>query len=77
METDQRLRSADRDLETQQTAVSEAGVEKLKIEEGLRNLLADRDRLQEQLIRAINAQDQATEAARETSAQTATRPRAV
>ena len=69
LQTDQRLRSADRDLETQQTAVSEAGVEKLKIEEGLRNLLADRDRLQEQLIRAINAQDQATEAARETSAQ--------
>ena len=63
VETDQRLRAADRELETQQTAAGEAGDEHLELEERLRNLLADRDRFQEQLIRAMNAHEQAVGAA--------------
>ena len=64
-EIDQRLRSADRDYEMHQSEASEAGREQSQLEEGLRNLLADRDRLQEQLVAAMREHDRAVEALRE------------
>jgi chromosome segregation protein len=64
-EIDQRLRTADRDFEERQTAATEAGREQTHLEEGLRNLLADRDRLQEQLIVAIRSHERANESLRE------------
>ncbi len=63
-EIDQRMRSADRDLELHQSEASEAGREQSNLEEGLRNLLADRDRLQEQLVAAMRQHDRATETLR-------------
>jgi chromosome segregation protein len=54
-EIDQRMRVADRDLELHQSEAVRAGREESQLEEGLRNLLADRDRLQEQLRNAITA----------------------
>ena len=58
-EVDQRVRSADRELEVHQNAAIEAGREESQLEEGLRNLLGDRDRFQEQLRHAITANEQA------------------
>ncbi len=52
-EVDQRMRTADRELEVHQSQALEAGREETHLEEGLRNLLADRDRLGEQLRNAI------------------------
>ena len=52
-EIDQRLRSTDRDLEAQQSEAHQADRAQDHLEEGLRNLLADRDRLQELLIHAM------------------------
>ena len=56
---DQRLRTADRDFELQQAAASEASRDEGTLEEGLRNLLAERDRFQEQLIEALNQHERA------------------
>ena len=52
-EVDQRMRAADRELELHQSEAVRARQEESHLEEGLRNLLADRDRLQEQLRSAI------------------------
>jgi len=64
----QRMRGVDADVEAQQTQAAEAGREQSSLEEGLRNLLMDRDRLQEQLRDAIRAQEAARETWREASA---------
>jgi chromosome segregation protein len=64
-EIDQRLRAADRDFEERQSETSEAQSEQSKIEEGLRNLLAERDRFQEQQRLAMRTHDRATDALRE------------
>ncbi|MFT5441467.1 MAG: chromosome segregation protein, partial [Myxococcota bacterium] len=61
-EIDQRMRTADRELEVQQTEAVAVGQEETQLEEGLRNLLADRDQLQEQLRNAIAANEAAVEA---------------
>ncbi len=58
---DQRMRGVDADVEAQQTQAIEAGREQTNLEEGLRNLLADRDRLQEQLREAIRSHEEAKE----------------
>jgi chromosome segregation protein len=59
-EIDQRLRSADRELEVQQSEAAQADDTQRSLEEGLRNLLAERDRLQETLIKALNEQQRST-----------------
>ncbi len=61
-EVDQRMRTADRDLELHQSEAVRAGEEETSLEEGLRNLLADRDRLQEQLRQSISGHEAAGEA---------------
>lgn len=61
---DQRMRGVDADVEAQQTQAVEAGREQTSLEEGLRNLLSDRDRLQEQLRDAMRAHDEAKESLR-------------
>ncbi|MCA9513051.1 MAG: AAA family ATPase, partial [Myxococcales bacterium] len=60
----QRLRTADRDLEVQQTQAAEATRDQDALEEGLRNLLAERDRFQESLLRAMQRHDAAHAAVR-------------
>ncbi len=52
-EIDQRLRSTERELEAQQSEASQAVQAQHSLEEGLRNLLAERDRLQDLLIHAM------------------------
>jgi chromosome segregation protein len=64
-EIDQRLRAADRDYEEHQTAASAAGREQDDLEQGLRNLLSERDRFQEQLLVAMRTQQRSTERLRE------------
>jgi chromosome segregation protein len=61
---DQRMRGVDADVEAQQTQAAEAGREQSSLEEGLRNLLAERDRLQEQLREAIRGHEAGREAVR-------------
>jgi len=61
---DQRMRGVDADVEAQQTQALEAGLEQSSLEEGLRNLLADRDRLQEQLRDSIRGHEDAKEGVR-------------
>lgn len=56
---DQRMRGVDADVEAQQTQALEAGREQTSLEEGLRNLLAERDRLQEQLREAMRSHEEA------------------
>ena len=63
-EIDQRLRASDRDYEEKQSAASAAGQEQTDLEEGLRNLLGDRDRFQEQLIEAMRNQERTAEHSR-------------
>jgi len=67
-EIDQRMRTADRELELHQSEAVRAGEEETTLEEGLRNLLSDRDRLQEQLRNAIAAHGSAGEALKRTHA---------
>ncbi len=66
-ELDQRLRSTDRELEVNQSEAAQADDAQRSLEDGLRNLLAERDRLQETLIKALNqhqrTQTEAAEAA--------------
>ncbi|MGH0034299.1 MAG: chromosome segregation protein SMC [Myxococcota bacterium] len=66
-EIDQRLRSADRELEVQQSEAAQADDTQRNLEEGLRNLLAERDRLQDALIKALNEQQRAADEAGEAS----------
>ena len=61
---DRRMRGVDADVEAQQSQAAEAGREQSSLEEGLRNLLADRDRLQEQLREAMRSHESAREALR-------------
>ena len=68
-EVDQRMRTADRELEVHQSQAVEAGREESHLEEGLRNLLSDRDRLGEQLRNAITTQAGAGEALKLASAE--------
>jgi chromosome segregation protein len=64
-ELDRRLRNADRELEVHQSEASRAEGDQHSLEEGLRNLLAERDRLQEALIQALHNHQRFGEAARE------------
>ena len=57
---DQRLRSADRDDEEQQTVAGELQGEESHLEQALRDLLGEHERLQEQLIGAMRHQERAT-----------------
>lgn len=61
---DQRMRGVDADVEVQQSQAVEAGQEQSSLEEGLRNLLNERDRLQDQLREAMRAHEVAREAIR-------------
>jgi chromosome segregation protein len=63
-ELEARLRSADEGLEVGQSEAARADREQRALEEGLRNLLAERDRLMGLLRDAIEAQRTATERAR-------------
>jgi chromosome segregation protein len=57
-EIEQRLRSADELLEVQQTEASSTGLEERSLEEGLRNLLAERDRMMGLLRHALARHEQ-------------------
>ena len=61
---DQRMRGVDADVEAQQSQAAEAGIEQGSLEEGLRNLLLDRDRLQDQLREAMRVHGETQEAVR-------------
>lgn len=63
-EADRRLRSTDAQLEVQQGEATRADEEQRELEEGLRGLLAERDRLQGRLREALDAHARAEEAAR-------------
>jgi len=65
----QRLRATDRDLEVHQTQAADATRDQNALEEGLRNLLAERDRFQDQLIRAMQRTNDASEGARVAAAE--------
>ncbi len=58
---DQRVRGVDADVEARQSEATLAGEEQSTLEEGLRNLLSERDRLQDQLRDAIHRNDVAKE----------------
>jgi len=60
----QRVRVADRDLEVHQERTEEAASDQDALEEGLRNLLGDRDRFQEQQLTAMTRQTRAADAVR-------------
>jgi chromosome segregation protein len=64
-EMDQRLRAADDVLEVQQSEASQTESEQSVLEEGLRNLLAERDRLMGSLRDGLEAQRAAQEEQRE------------
>jgi chromosome segregation protein len=66
-EIEQRLRSADEVLETQHSEASSTGQEERSLEEGLRNLLAERDRMMGLLRDALARQDQCAAEARRAS----------
>jgi len=61
---DQQMRGVDADVEAKQSEATLASREQTNLEEGLRNLLAERDRLQEQLREAMRQNDQSKEALR-------------
>jgi chromosome segregation protein len=65
---DARLRSTDAELEVGQSEATRAGTEQRALEEGLRNLLAERDRLMGLVREALDADERAT--ARERGATT-------
>ena len=62
---DQRMRGVDADVEAKQSEATLAGEEQLSLEEGLRNLLSERDRLQEQLRDAMRRHDSAKDSLKE------------
>jgi len=57
-EIEQRLRSADEQIEVQESVASSTGQEERSLEEGLRNLLAERDRMMGLLRDALARQEQ-------------------
>ncbi|MGI9430911.1 MAG: hypothetical protein ACR2PQ_01785, partial [Myxococcota bacterium] len=61
-DVDRRLRSTDEQLEVQQNEGAQAEAEQEKLEQGLRNLLAERDRLMGSLRDAITRSEEATAA---------------
>jgi chromosome segregation protein len=61
---DQQMRGVDADVEAKQSEATLASREQTNLEEGLRNLLAERDRLQEQLREAMRQHDQSKDALR-------------
>ena len=63
-EIDRRLRTADEQLELQLNEGAQAEAEQEKLEQGLRNLLAERDRLMSLLRDAIASHEEAVNAAR-------------
>jgi chromosome segregation protein len=66
---DTRLRSADEVLEVGQSEATRADQEQRALEEGLRNLLAERDRLMGLLRKTLETHERAVEAAREAADQ--------
>jgi chromosome segregation protein len=64
-EIDLRLRSTDQEIEVHQSEATQASDAQRSLEEGLRNLLGERDRFQDQLIKALNSHQQAVENGRE------------
>lgn len=66
-EIDQRMRSADEQLEVQQGEASRANETQSELEEGLRNLLGERDRLMGRLREALEDQERSTARARQAS----------
>jgi len=66
-EIDQRLRSADRTYEEQQSVAREVGQEESNLEEGLRNLLGERERFHGQMRDAMRAQESAGETLRKSA----------
>jgi len=58
-EIEQRMRATDEELGLQQAAVARAEGEESDLEGGLRNLLSERDRLQEQLLGAMKRHERA------------------
>ncbi len=72
-EIDGRLRSADEQLEVQQGEATRADQEQQALEEGLRNLLAERDRLMGLVREALSGHAEAVEAARVAGEQLAAR----
>ncbi|UCE87786.1 MAG: AAA family ATPase, partial [Deltaproteobacteria bacterium] len=64
-EIDQRLRSADQALEVQSHEAVQIDRQRAALEDGLRNLLAERDRLQTALREALERDELAVERARE------------
>jgi chromosome segregation protein len=63
-ELDQHVREVDRDLEIHQTRAADATRDQDALEQGLRSLLSDRDRFQEQQISAMQRHKDANEAVR-------------
>lgn len=63
-EVDQRLRSVDQQLDANQTASAEMGQDQSHLQEGLQGLLRERDRLQEQLVQAMQRHKNLLEAER-------------
>ncbi len=61
---DLRMRSADEQLSVQQGEASRANESQSELEEGLRNLLSERDRLMQRLREALEVQERAGAAAR-------------
>ncbi len=66
---DQRQRNADEQFEVQQSEAARADREQRALEEGLRNLLAERDRLMGALRKSLETHQRAAARAREASAQ--------
>lgn len=64
---DQRMRGVDADVDAKQSEATLAGEEQSSLEEGLRNLLSERDRLQEQLREALRKHDLAKQTLKETT----------
>jgi chromosome segregation protein len=67
-EIQQRMRSADEQLEVQQGEASRATETQSRLEEGLRNLLAERDQLMGRLRKALDGQGATQEAVRRAAA---------
>jgi chromosome segregation protein len=65
---DQQMRGVDADVEAKQSEATQAGEEQSSLEEGLRNLLSERDRLQDQLREAMRRHDSAKTSLKEATA---------
>ncbi len=60
VEVDQKLRSAEREIEVQQSLVAEADRDRTEIERGVHGLLSERDRVQELLLGALKREEKAS-----------------